>query len=78
MAVAMVLAPDLMALPNLEENFCPEVLPALSAAVLVADDISLVIVACAPCIVGMIVTDAWATSIIVNSPPVCSDLVFSS
>ena len=60
---AIVFAPDLIALENFEENFSPEVLPAFSAAVLVVEVISFVIVCCAPFMVGMIVTDACATSI---------------
>ena len=64
-AVAITFAPDLMALENLEENFVPEDLPAFSAAVSVVDVISFVIVCCAPFMVGIIVTDACATSITV-------------
>ena len=69
---AMVFAPVLIALENFEENFSPEVLPAFSAAVLVVEVISFVIVCCAPFMVGIIVTDACATSIIDYSPPVVS------
>ena len=64
-AVAITFAPDFMALENFEENFCPEDLPAFSAAVSVVEVISFVIVCCAPFMVGIIVTDACATSITV-------------
>jgi hypothetical protein len=59
----MAFAPDLTAPPKLEENLLPDDLPAFVAAESVDDVSSFVIDCCAPFIVGMMVTDACATSI---------------
>ena len=60
---AIAVAPFLILFPKLEENLPPDDLPAFSAAVSVVVVSSLVIVCCAPFSVGIIVTDACATSI---------------